>query len=315
MSDSKEFLRIGVIRGGKNRIDESLEYGVFLIKKLSDIGHKAVDVLVDTEGVWHAFGRPINPADIGKFVDLAWNALYDTPKVRDFSLPLLMKTLGIPLVSETDMTYGVISRPEMFREFLKRNDIKTTSHLLYTHTLATDDEDGRVYDFIKTINRKISPVWVIHALDTHRYPEIVAKNQMDLFTAGHVFLDFEGEILITNLPVGRRANVGIIKGFRGHEQYALIPLENRHAQGFHNTFTHAEKETLINLAKNIHALFDYPHHISIDVVHAPHRGLVVERINTRPFEYDQSPFCQSLALLGVGHDEVIAHAINQAMKK
>jgi hypothetical protein len=315
MNISGEALRIGIIRGGTNRIDESLAYGQYLITILAKLGHRTVDILVDKEGIWHAFGRPILPSDINKFIDLAWNALYDTSKDRDFSIPALMQKLDIPLISETDMTYGIISRPEMMREFLKRNDIKTTSHLLYTHTIPAGDEDGRINDFIKTVNRKISPVWVIQALATHHYPEIIAKNQMDLFTASHVFLDFEGEVLVTNLPVGRRAHIGVISGFRGQDQYTLVPLENRHVEGFHNTFTHAEKESLTKLAKNIHALFDYPHHIAIDIVHAPHRGLVVEKINTRPFEYDQSPFCQSLALLGVGHDEVIAHAINQAMKK
>lgn len=315
MNTGGEILRIGIIRGGTNRIDESLAYGQFLINKLDSLGHRTVDILIDTSGVWHAFGRPILPGDINKFIDVLWNALYDTPKDRDFSVPALMQTLGIPLISETDIGFGILSRPEMMREFLKRNDIKTTSHLLYTHTLPEIDEDGRVNDFMKTINKKVSPVWVIEALGTHRYPQIVAKNQMDLFTTGHLFLDFEGEVLITNLPVGRRAHIGVISGFRGQDQYALVPLENRHIQGLHNTFTHTEKEALVSLAKNIHKIFDYPHHIAIDIVQAPHRGLVVESITTRPLSYDQSPFCQSLALLGIGHDEVIAHAIKQAMKK
>lgn len=315
MNIGGEALRIGIIRGGKNRIDESLEYGQFLINKLTNLGHRTVDILIDKDGAWHAFGRPMLPADINKFVDVAWNALYDTPKDRDFSIPMLMQTLNLPLISETDMTYGIISRPEMMREFLKRNDIKTTSHLLYSHTLPVDDEEGRVNDFMKTINKKVSPIWAIEALGTRCYPQIVAKNQMDLFTTGHIFLDFEGEVLITNLPIGRRAHIGIISGFRGQGQYALVPLENRHTQGLHNTFTHAEKESLITLAKNIHRIFDYPHHIAIDIVQAPHRGLVVESVTTRPLSYDQSPFCQSLALLGIGHDEIIAHAIKQAMKK
>jgi hypothetical protein len=315
MNIGGEALRIGIIRGGKNRIDESLEYGQFLINKLTNLGHRTVDILIDKDGAWHAFGRPMLPADINKFVDVVWNALYDTPKDRDFSIPMLMQTLSLPLISETDMSFGILSRPEIMREFLKRNDIKTTSHLLYSHTLPVDDEEGRVNDFMKTVNKKVSPIWAIEALGTRCYPQIVAKNQMDLFTTGHLFLDFEGEVLITNLPVGRRAHIGVISGFRGQDQYALVPLENRHIEGLHNTFTHAEKESLITLAKNIHRIFDYPHHIAIDIVQAPHRGLVVEKINTRPFEYDQSPFCQSLALLGVGHDEVIIHAINQAMKK
>lgn len=315
MKADSEILRIGIIRGGTNRIDESLAYGQYLINKLSQMGHRTVDILIDKSGVWHAFGRQMLPADITKFVDVVWNALYDTPKDRDFSIPVLMQNLSLPLVSETDMTFGIISRPEIMREFLKRNDIKTTSHLLYTHTLPDSDEDGRINDFIKTVNRKISPVWLIEALATNRYPEMVAKNQMDLFTASHIFLDFEGEVLITNLPVGRRAHVGIIKGFRGQKQYALVPLENRHVEGFHNTFTHSEKQALVDLAKNIHSLFDLPEYMAIDVVQSPHRGFVVERVNTRPLHYDQSPFCQSLALLGVGHDEVISHAINQAMKK
>ncbi|OGI71763.1 hypothetical protein A3J61_00015 [Candidatus Nomurabacteria bacterium RIFCSPHIGHO2_02_FULL_38_15] len=315
MLKNSQVLRIGVIRGGKNRIDESLAYGQYLIEKLNKLGHRTVDILIDKEGTWHAFGKQILPADIVVVADVVWNALYDTPKDRDISIPALMQNLNLPLISETDMTFGIISRPEMLREFLKRNDIKSTPHLLYTHTLPADDEDGRVKDFINTINKKISPVWSIEAMYTNQYPDIVAKNQMDLFTAGHIFLDFEGEVLVANLPVGKRAHIGIITGFRGQKQYALVPLENRHVEGLHNTFSNTEKEALVSLAKNIHMLFDYPHHMAVDIVHAPHRGLVVERVTTRPLHYDQSPFCQSLALLGVGHDEVIAHAINQVMGK
>lgn len=309
------YFRVGVLRGGTNHNEESLNYGDFLIKNIKKAGYKPVDIFVDTNNVWHISGKPVLPANITHHVDILWNALYDAPKDRSISLPTLSKQLGVPLISENDFVFGILSRPETFREFLKRNDIKTTSHILYTHNINDTDEDGKIHNFINAVNKKLSPAWLIEALGTMRYPHIVAKNQMDLFTASHIFLDFEGEIVVSNLPVGRRAHVGIISNFRGEKQYALVPLENRHEAGYHNTFSKSEKEILTTLAKNIHALFDYPHHIGIDIVQTPHRGLVVERVHTRALQYDQSPFCRALAMLGIGHDEVINHAIKNAMKK
>lgn len=313
MSNSTDFLRIGVIRGGYDRADESIAYGQYVIDNLNRAGHRPVDIFVDKNGTWHVLGLIAQPDEVANLVDVFWNALFDEPSGRKFSLPNLAQSLGIPLISENDAIFGLVSDPGAMREFLNRNDIKTTSHLLYSHILPAENLDERIYNFVKTVNNKMSPVWIIQALSTNRYPQIIAKNQMDLFTASHIFMDFEGKILVNNLPVGRRAHLGIIGGFRGQEQYALVPLENRHEQGLHNTFTHAEKEQLNNLAKNIHALFNYPHHMSIDVVHTNGRGILVENINIRPLQHDQSPFCQSLALLGIGHDEVFLHAIKSAL--
>lgn len=309
------YYKVAVIRGGNEHSEQSMQYGQFLIKNLKRLGHKAVDVFVDKEGIWHIDGKPIMPANINHFADVVWNALYESPKNRSISIPALMQQVSVPLISETDFAFGILSQPSLFREFLKRNDIKTTPHVLYSHTADAIDEESRIYDFLRTVNKRISPIWSIEALGTHRYPQIIAKNQMDLFTAAHIFLDFEGEIVISNLPTGRRASVGIISNFRGQVQYPLIPLENKNEHGLHNTFSKEEKDKLIDLAKNIHALFDYPHHLSIDVVHSPHRGLVVERIHTRTIQYDQSHFCQGLNSLGIGHDEVLLHAIEQAITK
>lgn len=308
-----KFIRVGILRGGLSHKAESLEYGNFLIKSLKNAGHMPVDIFVDENGYWYVMGKLVQPASILSMVDVLWNALYDKPKDMKFSINVFSRNVGLPLISETDLAFGILSKPNTVSDFLKNHQIKTVPSILFRH--EKELEQDRVQDFVNFVVQKTSPSWLIRTFDTPENLNIIAKNQKDLITASHLFIEIQDEIVVSTVPIGKRGHIGIISNFRGHSQYPLIPFENKNEHGLHNTFTKNEKLEIIEFAKKIHKVLDTPHVLGIDFVLSPYRGLVLEHVHTRPIHHCNSNFCQSLNSLGIEQDEVISQIVTNILKK
>lgn len=308
-----QFLKVGILRGGSYRKQDSLEYGDFLIKSSKNSGHMPIDIFVDEFGDWYVMGKKFEPITIMSSIDVLWNALYEIPKDMKFSLNVFSRNIGVPLVSETDLTLGVLSKPNIFSEFIKNHQIKTVPSLIYNH--KQEQPENRIQDFVNFVVQKFSPSWSIESVDSLGGVHIIAKNQKDLFTASNLFSEFSGDIHISTIPVGKRGHVGIISDFRGHKQYPLIPFENRYEHGLHNTFSKEEKLQIIENAKKIHQALGMPHTLGIDFVMSPYRGFVLERVQIRPIYNCNNNFCQSLSSLGIEQEDIVNQAILNSIKK
>jgi hypothetical protein len=88
--------RVGILRGGKGKnYSKSLKQGGDLIlcitENLKD-KYKPIDILVDTEGVWHMSGLPVEPAQLVHRVDIVWNT-------GDQELATILRSFAVPVVS------------------------------------------------------------------------------------------------------------------------------------------------------------------------------------------------------------------------
>lgn len=88
--------RVGILRGGKGKsYHASLRRGGDLIACIAENlqgKYKPVDILVDTEGVWHAGGIPVEPAQLIHRVDIVWNT-------TDPSYGIILSQFSIPVIS------------------------------------------------------------------------------------------------------------------------------------------------------------------------------------------------------------------------
>src|SRR4051812_37918942 len=72
-------IRVGILRGGSSNFESSFKNGGIVVSHLGSSpyqqSHKAIDLLVDNNGVWHMGGVPVDMDRVHKSVDVVFNAL------------------------------------------------------------------------------------------------------------------------------------------------------------------------------------------------------------------------------------------------
>ena len=109
---------IAVIRGGNRDFKQSLVDGGDVLKSLTAIGYKPLDVLVDQEGVWTLHGKPTDAHEVYTCA----HTIVDTTQMKGQKYQELAHKMGIPLLFSQDDRV-CMNREDMYR-ILNQQGIK-----------------------------------------------------------------------------------------------------------------------------------------------------------------------------------------------
>jgi D-alanine-D-alanine ligase-like ATP-grasp enzyme len=296
--------RVGILRGGnKENYADSLRVGGELIlhihENLSD-KWKPVDILIDTDGIWHADGLPVKPAELVNKVDLVWNTSHP-----NFSV--ILKSFDIPNIGVDAFLFLLRDNRSILQEHMKEIGLKMPRHFVIP--AYQPDFDGFHDKFIlkkaKEVHEKFSPPWVIKSLTNDSDIGIhVANTYQELIDAIEDIVNHDKSILVEEFIIGKEVSMHSVRGFRGQEIYNLPAVGN---------FSIVEKDNLNQISKNIHKHINISNYLNSNFVLHPKRGIFLKDISFFPDVKNDSHFHQTSLYIGSSPKQIVDHILEQAL--
>lgn len=324
----KHHTRVGVLRGGPStEYEVSLNSGgnvLALLKQYFADRYHIKDIHIDRQGRWHIDGVPVDPPNLHTKIDVAFNALHGTYG-EDGKVQAILAAHGIPYTGSDALSSAVGMNKILSKKAFAHNGIKSP---YWTEVASSEVRDGA-----EAVARELFTTFILPAVlkpvsggssvgvtIARTYPELLAGL---ILSAQH-----GDSILVEEFIPGVEATSGVVEGFRGHELYALPPVEIRPHSGFFDyeskyqgksqeivpaTFTETIKKTLEDLAGKVHRALGLRHYSRTDFIIHPRRGIYVLEVNTLPGLTGESLLPKSLRAVGSDTHELVDHLIKLAM--
>ena len=296
--------RVGILRGGnKEQYENSLRQGGELIlhirENLAD-KWKIVDILIDTDGVWHADGLPVKPAELINKVDLVWNTSHP-----NFSV--ILKSFDIPNIGVDAFSFLLKDNRSILEEHMRKIGVRMPRHFVIPAYQI--DFDGNRDKFIlkkaREVHEKFSPPWVIKSLTNDSDIGIhVANTYPELIDAIADIVEHDKSILVEEFITGKEIKMHSVSGFRGQEVYNLPAVGN---------FSTVEKENINEISKNIHRHLNISNYLNSNFVLHPKGGVYLKDINFFPDINNDSHFHQTSLYIGSSPKQIIDHILDSAL--
>jgi D-alanine-D-alanine ligase-like ATP-grasp enzyme len=294
---------IAVLRGGKEEFSLSLSEGQEVLKSLSKLGYKPLDVLVDRDGSWTVQGMPTDAHAIftrahtvvdttrnkkaphiklahkmaitlmfsrGNDITMDREDMYRLLRMQGFKVPDTMVVRAkAPLVSNIFRdVWSTYHTPLMVRPLARQNDAQSKLITMYP-------------DFEKTVRGYHEKGIDVHILTYRKAPT----------SSLAVLPNFRGEKLYTPLWVETFGSVNSIPSGEDKMRTHL------HAPDY-------RKKEMRDIATKVYEALNLSGPACIDVV--PYKdGYIVVNVDPHPSLRKDSRFMQSLSSTGVGIGEYI----------
>jgi D-alanine-D-alanine ligase len=332
-------IRVGVIRGGiSSEYEVSLKTGANVLAhlrgdKLND-KYKAIDILIDRDGVWHIGGVPTSMERVLQSVDVIFNALHGDFG-EDGKLQQILDQWNIPYTGSGAFASAVGYNKALAKEQFSRLGINIAKHILFPAYL--EDMDGPIELYAeakaKQVWEKMPPPWIVKPLTSGSSMGVhVCKTYPELVRAFSVGVDVGVSVIVEEMIEGKEATVAVVNDFRGKSLYTLPPIEIRvpkHKTFFDyeakytgvskeicpGNFSSDEKKELERLAALIHDGLNLSHYSRSDFIIHPKKGIYALEVNTLPGLTDESLTPKALYAVGATMPEFISHIITLALKK
>ena len=317
--------RVAVLRGGPSTEHEvSLKTGTSVIKNLPE-KYEAIDIYIDTDGVWHLRGIPMNPQDINKIADVVFVAMHGHYG-EDGTVQKLLEQIGIPFTGSKSLASAIGMNKALAKDFFKKKGIKTPYHKVYkksdyTSELATEIFKTFPQPSVIKPNKGGSSIGVSIV---YRIPEI----EEGLRKA----FESSDEIIIEECIKGKEATCGVLENFRDKEHYPLLTVEivpKSHQKFFDHeskysnesgadeicpgNFTREETEEIQRLAVLAHQAVGANHYSRTDFMVHPKRGVFALEINTLPGLTEASLLPKEIKAIGSSYSELLEHLVELAL--
>ena len=326
-------IRVGVLRGGpSNEYEVSLNSGASVLgalRKHFEDTYLPRDIFIDREGIWHMDGVAIEPDRALHQIDLAWNALHgaygEDGKVQSF-----FEAHGVPITGSGSLASAVGMNKSLTKKILKDHGIKVAHGEEVASKRLNESEsaaDELTREFFQTL---ILPVVVKPNASGSSVGVSIVRDYRDLPAALREAAKHSDSVMIEQFIPGIEATCGVIEGFRGHELYALPPVEIRSSTGFFDyeakyqgkseeivpaTFADKTKKAIEELAQKIHRALGLRHYSRSDFIIHPRRGIYVLEVNTLPGMTGESLMPKALRAVGSDVHELVGHVLELALKK
>ncbi len=299
-------IRVGVLRGGvdscyKKSLTEGGNVIAHILENLSD-KYKPVDILIDTNGIWHVNGVPIEPEGIAGKVDVIWNTLHP-------NLSKVFKDLSIPIVGVNYLNFLSPDNRVMLEKHMKEINVKMPRHLILP--LYKEDIDGTKEKYAtqkaKDVFEKFSSPWIVRPLVSdvsmgvhiaNTFPELV-NAIMDGIKHNH-------GIVVEELIIGKFASVHTLAGFRNKDIYSFPIIEK---------FSSLEKEKLIFIAQKIYEHIDTNDYLKTDLILHPTKGIYLSDISSYPSLSEDSHLNQSCESVGAKTHHALASILEASFSE
>lgn len=331
-------IKVGVIRGGvSGEYEVSLKTGSNVLSHLNsdklNKTYKAIDILIDKDGVWHINGKPVSTEDVFNSVDVIFNALHGDFG-EDGKVQQMLDQWKIPYTGSGSFASALGYNKVLAKEQFVKLGIKTPHYLVIP---KYENEDGDIEDYganvANQIHDKLAPPWIIKPLSGGSSVGMrMCKTYPDLISAFMDGVNSESDVLVEELIEGKEATVGVVNNFRDQSVYVLPSIEIRipKSKSFFDfeakytgvseevcpgNFSNVEKEELSRLASLIHTGLNLDHYSRSDFIIHPKKGIYALEVNTLPGLTNESLIPKMLNAVGASVPEFIDHILKLAIKK
>lgn len=273
--------RVGILRGGAgDHYASSLKKGgeiiLYISENLAD-KYKALDILIDKDGIWHLSGISISPSDLMHKVDIVWNISHP-------SYSNILESLSIPNVGVNSFSHVLENSKEMLREHIKKIGVDMPKSIVFPKNA-------------KEVFEKFGSPWIVKNYNEVRV--VKTFNELaEIINSSH-------DLIVEEFITGKIASVHSVPKFRNQEIYTF-PLGNT----FGN-FSFLEKEKLTDLAKDLHNHLGAKHYLKSDFVLNPKGKIYLLNIELNPNLKPDSHFSQVCESVGAKMHHIIEHILEQ----
>ena len=331
-------LNVGILRGGAgSEYETSIRSGGAALLHLNRDKYRPVDLLVARDGVLHADGAPIETKDLRSIVDVVFNTLHGGPG-EDGTVQKIFDDLKIP---HTGSGSEKILNKYLVKKELGNLGMRTPFGITFSlpkEFESEEDFEGFVLTRAKYVFGRISPSWIIKpTLGGSSKDTFIARDFSELVLALKEVLRKYDHVLVEEYVKGREMTMGWVGGFRGKENYFLMPAEiypNGEAGRVKNQYPILDEETrrtgnyrvihprdldkeeregMQNFMIEAKKKLGLRHYFTADFIVTPHATYLLE-VDALPAIDEHAILPKSLESVGSSLSEFLDHAIHQALK-
>ncbi len=318
-------IKVAVLRGGpSSEYDVSLKTGAAVLNNLDPIKYKAIDILIDKQGVWHEKGLPKEPAIILSTKDVVFNAMHGEYG-EDGTVQKILDTFCVPYTGS-----GVSASAICMNKFLTKRTLQSYSEDLGVkfarHSVVTPGfgfEDA----VTKAASRLQKPFVVKPLTGGSSMGVSIVWNEEDLLSIVEKGFENSPRILIEEYIKGREATCAVVEQFRGKDIYPLFPIEIVPHAGrtffdydakyggaaeeiCPGRFNPEEKRNLEYISCEVHRILGLRHYSRSDFIIASD-GIYFLEVNTLPGLTEESLVPRALSAVGSSLPEFLSHLITE----
>lgn len=318
-------IRVAVLRGGpSSEYEVSLKSGEAVLKNLPS-KYEGVDVFISQDGAWHVHGKEKTPTDALKHVDVAFLALHGQFG-EDGKVQRILEHIGVPFTGSGSFSSAVAMNKHLAKGALKglKDKIKFAAHKIFSRDEVREKGAHEIFRLIP------HPSIVKPTSAGSSVGISIVKTFFDLETALDEALKHSDSVIIEELIEGREATCGVVDGFRGQEQYSLLPVEiiphiespffdyqakygGKSQEICPGNFDDQTKQAIQEAAKAIHRELGLRHYSRSDFMIHPKRGVFFLEANTLPGLTSESLLPKSVKAVGSSLPEFLDHVITMAL--
>ncbi len=314
---------VGVLRGGPSKEHEvSLNTGAAILRHLDTERFTPRDIYIDKGGQWHVHGRPAEPHEALRSVDVVIIGLHGEYG-EDGEVQKVLERHGVPYTGSNSFASYLAMHKVMAKERARDLGILTPE---YRYVENEDQIEEVLADVIRSFHQPVvvKPV---------RWGSSVGVSLVSGYAPLHATVmqllrDGAGGVLIEETIRGREATQGVVQNLRGEDLYALPSIEivppaddffsyeakysgkSREICPAH--FSKKENEELARVARAMHEALGLRHYSRSDFIISP-KGIYYLETNTLPGMTSESLLPKSLAAVGVSFPDFLSHLVDLAI--
>jgi D-alanine-D-alanine ligase len=281
---------VGVLRGGpSSEYEVSLQSGANVLQNLDQEKYEPRDIFIDRNGEWHVHGRAMAPERALEGVNVALNILHgeygEGGEVQN-----ILEESRVPYSGSDAFASKIAFDKHRTKEIVSNVGVKVARGVLIE---PGNDLEDVALDIFRSFPH---PAIVKPAIGGSSVGVSLADSYQALEDGIRNALRVSPKVLVEEYIKGKEATVGVVDGFRGEKQYALLPVEIIPAQGHSifsydakyggqstercpGNFTKKETQLLTEAAKRIHEVLGASHYSRSDFI-VSKRGIYFLELNS-----------------------------------
>lgn len=317
-------IRVGVLRGGPSpEYEVSLKTGGNILANLPE-EYEPVDVFISREGIWHDKGLEKTPEKILQKVDVVINGLHGKYG-EDGEVQKLMDHFGVLYTGSGTIASTLAMNKIASKKIYKNNSLKTPVFASIPFEDLTRSKIREVYE------NMLSPFVVKPSNAGSSVGVYIVYSLPELEEAVIAAAAYSPAVLIEEYINGKEATCGVIEGFRGHDHYALLPIEIKHGKNLFDyeskysengaeeicpgNFSAKESKEIEQMATQAHKALGLRHYSRSDFIIHPKRGIYILETNSLPGLTEKSLIPKALKAVGGNIKEFLSHLLSKTLRK
>jgi D-alanine-D-alanine ligase len=304
-------IRVGIIRGGTDdSFNESLETGSVLLAHIDREKYEPYDILLDSDG-YHARGLRTSMIDIGKRVDVIWNALHET----NHAVMQNLEQVGIPYIGQQAFSNAIATHRRMAKNQADTLGIKVPEDIQIPDYRTQEGLDRNAYidEATTFVFKRMPPPWLVMPI---KYDPIsqpfIARTVAELMASLQILSEEPGDILVEEYIAGRRLSIALANNFRNEDTYAFLPVEYKEKESLLISPARLEaidQKSIALQAKKMYEQLGLRHYSELHFILSP-KGLYFTHANSQPVWHERGTLSKSFEPVGSSIQEFISHTLD-----